>query len=216
MGKEPKQWKSLKETDLILFGASGHGKVIADIAKSIGLTIDKIWDDNPGKELNDYLVEKTPDFIPNDTELILSVGNNDTRKKLAVRFAQAKFQKLIHATVCVGTGVQIGEGTVVMPGAVINADTKIGRHVIINTNASVDHDCTLEDFVHISPNATLAGNVNIGNGTWVGAGSTIIQGLKIGKWVVVGAGTVVISDVPDNCTVVGNPARIIKKHETNL
>ncbi|WP_449398442.1 hypothetical protein [Chryseobacterium wanjuense] len=103
-----------------------------------------------------------------------------------------------------------------MPGVTINAIVKVGRHCIVNTNASIDHDCILEDFVHISPNVALGGNVYVGEGTHVGIGVNVIQGITIGKWCTIGAGAVIISDVPDGCTVVGNPGRIIKSKSLKI
>lgn len=104
----------------------------------------------------------------------------------------------------------IREGTVIFAAAVINAHSEIGRHGIVNTAAVIEHDCILEDFVHISPNVTLPGGVKVGEGTHIGIGACVIPGVKIGKWCVIGAGTVVIKNIPDFCTVVGNPGRILK------
>ncbi len=190
-----------------LYGASGHGKVIMSIIKSMGLKVSKIYDDRAPFELLGFPVEK---FDGNQTEnFIISIGNNKTRKKISEKL-EVNYTKIIHPSAIIDATVEIGEGSVVMPGAVINVDTKIGKHCIINTAASIDHECVLGDFVHVSPNATLSGGVYIGEGTHIGAGAVIIPGLKIGKWATIGAGAVIIRDVPDNATVVGNPGRIIK------
>jgi len=195
---------------MILYGASGHGKVVRDILISQGIEVKVFFDDNPDIDL----FETLPVFRYNpelflDNKLIISIGSNFIRKKIS-KFVKHEFGIGIHNSAIIGSNVIIDEGTVVMQGAIIQASTKIGKHVIINTAASVDHDCIVEDFVHISPNATLCGNVMVGEGSHVGAGSTIIPNVKIGKWCTVGAGSVVIKDIPDNAVVVGNPARLIR------
>jgi len=191
-----------------LYGASGHGKVIMSIIKSMGLKVSNIYDDRAPFELLGLPVEK---FDGNETEnFIISVGNNKTRKKI-VEQLNVQYTKIIHPSAIIDPSVSTGDGTVVMPGAVVNVDTKIGKHCIINTSASIDHECVLEDFVHISPNATLSGNVSVGEGTHIGSGAVIIPNIKIGKWVTIGAGAVIIKDVPDEVTVVGNPGRILEK-----
>ncbi len=191
-----------------LYGASGHGKVIISIIKSMGLKISKIYDDRAPFELLNYSVEK---FDGNQNEnFIISIGNNKIRKKLSLQLSNVSFTTIIHPKTIIDQSVHIGEGSVVMPGVVINVGTKIGKHSIINTSANIDHECIIEDFTHISPNATLCGNVTIGQGTQIGASATIIPNIKIGKWCVIGAGSVVIKDVPDNTTIVGNPAKPIR------
>jgi len=193
-----------------LYGASGHGKVIISIIKSMGLKISKIYDDRAPFELLGHPVEK---FDGNQNEnFIISIGNNKIRKKLSNQLIHVNFTKIIHPKTIIDQSVIIDEGSVVMPGAIINVDSKIGKHCIINTSASIDHECIIANFAHISPNATLCGNVSIGEGTQVGAGATIIPNIKIGKWCVIGAGSVVIKDIPDYTIVVGNPARIINKN----
>jgi sugar O-acyltransferase (sialic acid O-acetyltransferase NeuD family) len=197
---------------MYLFGASGHCKVIIDIIlKSNIEVIEYIIDDNPTKgEINTIPILKTPNhdyFI--DKSLIISIGNNEIRKKIANRFL-SNYLIAIHPKSTLGINVSVNEGTVIMAGAIINSDVIIGKHCIINTNAVVEHDCYLENFVHISPSASLAGNVFVGEGTHVGIGAVIIQGVKIGKWVTIGAGAVILHDVPDFAVIVGNPGKIIK------
>jgi UDP-perosamine 4-acetyltransferase len=105
--------------------------------------------------------------------------------------------------------VTLGRGVVVAAGAIINPATHIGDHAILNTAASVDHDCTVERFVHIAPGTHLAGTIYVGEGAFLGTGVSVIPSRRIGVWSIVGAGAVVTRDVPDRCTVVGIPARII-------
>jgi acetyltransferase EpsM len=195
---------------MYLFGASGHGKVIADIAAASGIEIKAFIDHDISKtECYGFPVLKT---IPDNTDhLVISIGNNLTRKKIAEQIDK-EIGTLIHPKSIISGSVKIEEGTVIMGGVVINSDTAIGKHCIINTNASVDHDCVIEDFAHISPNSALAGGVEVGEGSQIGIGASVIQGIKIGKWCVIGAGAVIINDIPDYSVVVGNPGRIIKKN----
>lgn len=194
---------------MFLYGASGHGKVVAEIAEKSNIRIDAFIDIDLSKnKLLDYdVLHEIPDTR---FDVIISVGNNRTRKSIAENYSNFNFKKLAHPTAVISSRAKIEEGTVVMAGATINSDVKIGKHCIINTNASIDHDCTLGDFTHISPNAALAGDVFVGEGTHIGIGAAIIQGIKIGKWCIVGAGSVIITDIPDRATVVGNPGKIIK------
>ncbi len=199
---------------MYLFGASGHAKVIIDSLKASGKQISGLFDDNPDvKELLEYSVYGS--FDQNrlgDEELIISVGLNHIRKKIVEKLPEnTRYGKAIHPSAIISEYASLGEGTVVMQGAIIQSSVSIGRHCIINTAASVDHDCIIDDFVHISPNATLCGAVSVGEGSQVGAGAVVIPGIKIGKWSLVAAGAVVMKDVPDNVLVLGNPARVVKR-----
>jgi acetyltransferase EpsM len=197
---------------MYLFGASGHCKVIIDIIQKSNLgSIEYIVDDNPiVNELNSIPIIKTPhDNFFKDKSLIISIGNNEIRKKIAGRIS-ASYLIAIHPKSILANNTFIDMGTVIMAGAIINSDVKIGKHVIINSGAVVEHDCVLSDFVHISPNTSLAGNIIVGEGTHIGIGASIIQGVKIGKWATIGAGAVILNDVPDYSVIVGNPGKIIK------
>ncbi|WP_395059689.1 acetyltransferase [Flavobacterium sp.] len=199
------------ENNIVLYGASGHCKVIIDILQSNNQVIDAIIDDAPKINfiLGLIILNSSEFHFSNTQNMILSIGNNKVRKKLASKLT-ANFVTAIHPKAIVSNDVIIGKGTVVMAGAIINPDAKIGSHCIVNTGAVVEHDCVVADFAHISPNASLAGGVFVGEGSQIGIGATVIQGIKIGKWVTVGAGSVIINDVPDFSVIVGNPGRIIK------
>jgi sugar O-acyltransferase (sialic acid O-acetyltransferase NeuD family) len=192
-----------------LFGASGHAKVIIDIVKAQGDDVGRLYDDAPHcSEIHGYPVDKASDFGVVGP-MIISIGSNRVRKMIAERF-NVKYAKAVHPRSIISPSVIIGDGTVVMQNALVQADASIGRHCIINSGASVDHECRIGDFVHISPHATLCGNVHVGEGTWIGAGATVIPGITIGKWCTIGAGAVVINDIPDGVTAYGNPCRIKK------
>lgn len=199
---------------MILYGASGHAKVIIDILLKNNVEVSRILDDNPkNMEIFNIPVEKA--FLSEEDsseKMIISIGSNEIRKSISEKYT-FDYQTAIHPTAVISDFSKIGEGTVVMANAVINSSSQIGKHCIINTSAVVEHECKISDFVHISPNASLAGNVEVGEGTHIGIGACVIQGVKIGKWAIVGAGAVIIRDVPDFATVVGNPGRIIKIKE---
>ena len=194
-----------------LYGASGHCKVIIDIIINNNFRIDKIYDDNVNiKQLSNYPVTHTSKIINDISDLFfISIGNNKIRKIISEKYS-FKYETLIHGKSIISKSAFIDDGTVVMPGAVVNSDAKIGKHCIINTSSVIEHDCNIHNFVHICPNVSLAGNVFIDEGTQIGIGATIIQGIKIGKWALIGAGSVIINDVPDFAVVVGNPGKIIK------
>ena len=210
--KMQQQLNLLMETNVILYGASGHCKVIIDIFQCNAVAVNLILDDNSKvKTILGKKVTNTKDYqLQKNDEVLLSIGNNKVRKALS-KSLKVTFIKAIHPNAVVSSFSKIGDGTIIMAGAIVNPDTTIGKHCIINTGAIVEHDCKIDNFVHVSPNASLAGNVTVGEGSQIGIGATVIQGIKIGKWVVIGAGAVIIKDVPDNATVVGNPGRIIKK-----
>ena len=194
---------------IYLFGAGGHAKVIINIIETCGKTVAGIFDDVHSKTIWNFSPVTFPGpFNFTTDELIIAIGNNSIRKRISL--IEAKYHTAIHPSAIISGYSSIAEGSVVMGGALINADTIIGKHCIINSHASVDHDCLLEDYVHISPNATLCGGIQVGKCSHIGSGAVIIPGKKIGKNAVIGAGAVVISDIPDNAVAVGNPARVIK------
>lgn len=192
---------------MYLYGASGHAKVIIDILEASRIRVDGLIDDNSAiNQLQGYPVRHT---YHGESPFIISIGNNNIRKQVVERL-QSTYGKAIHPSAILSPTVEIREGTVVMQGAIVQADAKIGMHCIINTGAAVDHECVIEDYVHVSPHTTLCGNVHIGEGSWIGAGTTIIPNLSIGKWCIIGAGSVVTESIPDHVLAFGNPCRIIR------
>ena len=199
--------------DLAVFGASGHGKVVADIAECLGWRV-CFFDD--GKEAGTRtsvwpVVGGTEALLASATKfdgVVVAIGNNRIRleKMRVIQEAGGKLVSVIHPGANVSRYVDLGDGTVVMAGAVINVDASLGKGCIVNTGATIDHDCILGDGVHVSPGANIAGTVNIGTGSWVGIGAAVRQLINIGKFCSIGAGAVVIRDVPDGLTVAGVPA----------
>ena len=201
---------------VVLFGASGHCKVIIDILENSKTDINNIIDDNENikKILNRKVTVSNSYEFNNSDNLIIAIGNNRIRKKLALRF-KTNFYIAIHPKSIISRFTNIAEGTVIMAGVVINPDVIIGKHCIINTGAVIEHDCIIDDFAHICPNVSLAGGVKIGEGSQIGIGAKIIQGVKIGKWVIVGAGSVILNDILDYQIVVGNPGKFIKFNDNH-
>lgn len=206
---------------IFVYGASGHAKVVIDVIEQQGLyEVAFLADDNPAlkdTELYGYrVIGGKPELLASGiSKGVVAIGSNRARAVVSEWLVANGFDLLtaVHPRASVGRGVTIGEGTVVMAGAVINSDTTIGRNAIINTRASIDHDCTIGDNVHIAPGSVLCGTVTVGECSFVCAGTTIIPNLNIGKFVIVGAGSTVIRDVPDSMTVAGTPARELLKEE---
>ena len=191
---------------MYLYGASGHGKVVKEILDAQGEKVEAFVDDN--LQLSQICGIPVLHHSEGLSPMILSVGANKTRKRIAERLS-CRFGTAIHPSAVVSPSAKIGEGTVVMPGAVINADAVIGKHCIVNTGASIDHECVVGDYCHVAPHASLCGQVHLGEGTLVGVGASILPCVSVGDWCVIGAGAAVIRTLPSNSTAVGVPAMII-------
>jgi len=197
---------------LIIIGAGGHGKVIADIALKNGYE-DIVFLDNDSSigECAGFSV-LGPDTLAAELEgeVFVAVGNPSIRQKLMDRNAGRVFPVLVHPSAVIAEDVKLGEGTAVMGGVVINPDSKVGRGCIINTSSSVDHDCVIGDFVHVAVGAHLCGTVTVGKGTWIGAGATISNNVSICSNCIIGAGAIVVNDINESGTYVGVPAKLVK------
>jgi len=202
----------MNQNSVLLYGASGHAKVICSIYESNNINVDSIFDDNTIiKKLNSYdVIGAYLKNYRNDLELLISIGDNKIRKKVSKKILH-KFSIVKHISALIDASVKIGEGSAIFHNSTIQRDTQIGKHCIINTNVCIDHECIIYDFVHVSPSATLCGNVKVGEGTHIGANATIIPNIMIGKWCVIGAGSVITKNIPDYSLVVGVPGKIIKK-----
>ena len=200
---------------LAILGASGHGKVVADTAECCGWQTVEFFDDAwPGLQKNSVwpvvgdttaLMRRLADF----DGVVVAIGNNRIRhaKLLELRAAGACVVTVVHPGAIVSRYAAIGQGTVVFAGAVVNAKACIGQGAILNTGCSIDHDCALGDAVHISPGVRLAGGVYVGDLSWIGIGASVRQLVRIGERVMVGAGSAVVSDIPNDVTVAGVPAK---------
>lgn len=199
------------DKEICVIGAGGHAKVVIETAELLGYSVKGIYDQNKEiKEILGYTVSHESSEIEGCERIFFALGSNVGRERNVENFGGSTFN-LIHPSAICSKNIMMGEGNVIMAGAIINSSSTIAGHCIINTGACIDHDCTIEDFVHISPRAAIAGNVTVQKGAQVGIGACVKQNITIGKWAVVGAGAVVVKDVPDHAVVVGNPARILEK-----
>ncbi|MGL9837135.1 hypothetical protein EB22_01374 [Enterococcus faecium] len=203
---------------LAIIGASGHGKVVADIARRNGYKEIVFLDDNDSiHECGGYpVIGKSSEAGMIDADVIIGIGNAGVRKQIQESIPDEKLVTLIHPDAVVAEDVAIGKGTVVMAGAVINSGVRIGKGCIINTCSSVDHDCIVEDFVHVAVGSHLCGTVNVGTGTWIGAGATVINNVFICPDCMIGAGTVIVNNIWESGTYVGVPARRIDMEEKSV
>lgn len=199
---------------LIIIGASGHGKVVADIAKKNGYDSICFLDDDESLSLcGEYPVVGTgKDYIDYNCHMFVAIGNAKIRKHLLEQLEDNNkpVVTLIHPDAVIAENVSIGAGTAVMAGAVINPDTKVGKGCIINTCSSLDHDNIIEDYAHISVGAHLAGTVHIGKNTWVGAGVTVSNNIDICNDCIIGAGAAVVKNIKESGTYAGVPAKRMK------
>jgi sugar O-acyltransferase (sialic acid O-acetyltransferase NeuD family) len=201
---------------IVIIGASGHGKVAADIALKCGYTDIVFLDDNISiKNCGRHSVVGSNDRVEDiNGDVIVAIGNSAARRRIQESIEEERLAVLIHPDAVVAEDVTIGSGTVVMAGTVINPGSMIGRGCIINTCASVDHDCKLGDYVHVAVGAHLAGSVEVGDETWIGAGATVSNNIEICGRCMIGAGAVVVKDIEEAATYLGVPAR--QKQETGF
>ncbi len=201
---------------IIIIGASGHGKVVADIAVQNGYEEILFLDDNPEvKECGGFPVVGTSrdSVLYTECDFIVGIGNAHVREHIQEQLEREGLRliTLIHPSAVVAESTVIQSGTVVMAGVVINPGAKIGKGCIINTCSSVDHDCIISDYVHVSVGAHIAGMVDIGARTCIGAGATVSNNLSICGDCVIGAGAVVINNIDVQGTYVGLPAKRMEK-----
>lgn len=193
---------------LVIIGAGGHGKVVADIAVKNGYEKIVFFDDDENiKECAGFpVIGKSNEAINLDDDKIVAIGNAKIRERIQEKLNNVI--TLIHPDASISRRVTIGTGTVVMAGVVINSDTSIGKGCIINTGASVDHDCRVGDYSHVSVGAHVSGTCEIGEGTWIGAGAVISNNVIIFNNCIIGAGAVVIKDISTQGTYIGVPAKL--------
>jgi len=196
-------------TDIFIYGASGHGKVIADSIRACGNKVAGWIDDNPLADAMSW--EEFCTLYPNAL-IALGIGDNGTRATVAQKIRDKGYTlaTIIHPSAILSLSVTVCEGSVIMPLALINADATIGVGCIINSGAIVEHDSHVGNFVHIAPRVTLAGGVGVGDYTFVGMGTSVIQQCTLGHHTMVAAGSMVIGDIPSYVMVAGVPA-ILKK-----
>ena len=201
---------------LAIIGASGHGKVVAEIAQLSGWSEIVFFDDDlKKKKLENWSVNGDMKMLisqmSNFDGCIVAIGDNRIRSEkieLILSKSVSNLTSIIHPSAIVSHYSEIGVGSVIMAGSVINPFSKIGISSIINTGSIIEHDNLLQDYVHVSPGVNIAGGVNIGKCSWIGIGASIKQNITIGENVIIGAGSVIVENVLDNTTVFGVPAKI--------
>lgn len=201
---------------LVILGGGGHAKVIVDILEECRRwkILGYLNDTGSGPDLLSYPCLGSDAMLSqlrrsHARHAFVGVGDNRRRRALFMQVLEAGFElpSAISRKAHVSGRARLGRGVAVMAGAAIQAEAEIGDGAIINTGATVDHDCCIGPFAHICPGAHLAGSVEIGEGALLGTGCAVIPGVRIGAWAVVGAGAVVVSEVAENTTVAGVPAR---------
>ncbi len=204
---------------ILIIGAGGHGKVVADAILLKGGHLAGFLDDHAGTigttVMGLPVLGKSEEWQRlRPSGLIVAIGDNGLRQSMVDKVESGAhsppWTSVIHPRAVVSSSAEIGAGTVIMAGTVINPETHIGRHTIINTSATVDHDCAIGDYTHIAPGAHLAGSITVGDHVVIGVGASILPGCHIGSNAIVGAGAVVLGDVAPGVTVIGVPARILR------
>jgi len=204
---------------LVILGAGGIAIVAADIARCQGFDIVGFLDDNPAKHgtllsgapvLGDFsLLSGLREAAP---QVVVAFSNSHGRldvAQLALSYGLS-LPKLIHPSAIISQYASVEQGTIIMPGVIVNAGAFIGGNCILNTAASIDHECRIGDGVHIGPGARLSGLVTVGNASWIGIGCVIRESVHIGTDVLLGAGSLVLSNVPDGVVAYGAPANVIR------
>lgn len=197
--------------NVVIIGAGGHGKVIADIVLKSEDQVVGFLDDNTslGDTFIGFPVLGTVGkwIGYRDCSFVIAIGNAEIRERIA-KSMDVEFYTALHPDAVISNiETSIGGGTVIMANAVVNSGSKIGSHCIINTSAVVEHDNMISDFVHVSVGAKLAGTVGIGKGTWIGIGAVVKNNLNICGSCMIGAGAVVVKDISEPGTYVGVPAK---------
>lgn len=203
---------------IVVWGASGHALVVADILRLEGRFeivgfLDEQRPDRAGSSFCGSVVlggrERLPELADQGIRNIV-IAFGDCRARLAASAAAVDagfvLQRAVHPRAVVAEGVSIGPGTTIMAGGTINPGAVVGRSVIVNTNATVEHECVLEDGVHVCPRAVLGGQVRVGQAAWIGIGATVREKITIGAHAVIGAGAVVVRNIPDRAVARGVPA----------
>ena len=204
--------------NLLVYGAGGHGKVVATTAMET-LKYKKIYFLDPAKKTLEFISSnKIFSLNPKDIssikienlDSIIAVGDNKKRMNIASEYSEDNFVSVISQNSYVSSFVDISKGVFIAPGALINADSSIGCHSIINTGSIIEHDCRIGSFCHIAPNAALGGNVSTGSNVFIGGGSFVNPNISICSDVVIGSGSVVTNNVIESGVYAGVPIKKIK------
>ncbi len=201
---------------LVIIGAGSLGVMTLDAALNEGnYTLDQISFIDDGKEIDEKIygvpviggIDIIKNLASNELDFVIAIANNEFRKKI-VKMYDLNYVNIIHPTAVISKFAKVGKGNIILPNVSIDPETIIQSHVIINKNTSLGHNVEMKDFSQVSPGCQLGGVV--GEGTFIGLGATILPNIKVGKHSTIGAGAVVTKDIPDYCTAVGMPAKVIK------
>jgi sugar O-acyltransferase (sialic acid O-acetyltransferase NeuD family) len=214
----------MKTRRVFVYGASGHGKVVADILVSKGDTEFTGFVDDSAEVRNTTILGfpvlgdgewLRQQALDSRIAVVLGVGDNRIRQLLGERCSHWGIEILtvIHPSATVARTAVLGPGTVVMAGAIINPEAKVGAGVIVNSGAVVEHDVEVGDYAHVAPNASMGGASRLGGFSHLGLGAVVLQCIHIGARTIVGAGAVVVENLPDGVVAVGIPARIRRRVE---
>lgn len=209
---------------MLVIGAKGFAKEVLEVIHQLNqldnlVFYDDFNNDLPEKLFGQFTILKTIQEATNyfktiDNRFTIGIGNPALRKQLYDKFTAigGEFTSTISPNANIGYyGNKIEVGCNIMTGTVITSNIYIKKGSLINLNCTIGHDSTLGAFVELSPGVHISGNCTIGDYAVFGTNATILPKLKIGKNVIIGAGSVVTKDFPDNCLVVGVPAKIIKE-----
>jgi len=204
---------------VIIIGAGGHGKVVADALAAMGRDIRGFLDADAarwGNTVNGIQVLGDDGMLdPRDSEeveLANGVGSARSMEMRKAVFERSRamgfrFVTVVHPSAVVSPSAQIREGAQIMAGAVVQPDAVIGEDTVLNNGAIVDHGCLIGAHCHVAPGCALSGNVTIGDASHIGVGATVKQGVRLGSGTLVGAGAVVILDHEGGTALTGVPAK---------
>lgn len=204
---------------IVVIGAGGHARSVCDVLLQAGAhQVVGLIDGGQAEGFFGLPVLGGDDILPGllargeAQGALVGIGSNAVRRRITASLMEMGYEMVtaISPRAFLSAHASIGAGSVMMPGAVAGPCCRIGEGCILNTNCNVDHDTMVEDFCHIAPGVSISGNVHIGDGSFLGTGANVIDGIRIGQHVMLGAGGVAVRDIPEGCTAVGVPARIIK------
>lgn len=200
---------------LLVIGAGGHAKVVVDAARCAGFQVAGVVGQAGGREeLLGIPVSLSAEGIEADV-FIVAIGDNRRRALVFEQHVAGPLPAatVVHPSAVIADGVDIGAGTFVAAGVVVNVDARIGRDVILNTGCTVDHDVVVGDHALVGPASSLCGESRLGEGVTLGAGASIIPTRTVGDWTIVGAGAAVVADIPAGVVCMGVPARTVRRIE---
>jgi len=199
--------------NLLILGAGGHGRAVADLAEACGWTVAG-FTDRPAAGAGVLGSDDDLPVLARSGRInagVVGVGNTALQRRAALFHCLQEsglvVPTLVHPRATLSGSSRVGAGSVVFPAAVLGAGVTVGDNVVVYSAAVAEHDCRIADHAYVSPGTILSGAVTVEVGAFIGAGAVILPGLTIGKHAVVAAGAVVVADVPEGDTVAGVPAR---------